>query len=479
MITSTIELAGLDGGLVSLNVEALDDLRARVDGVVLHADDQGWETAVQIWNGMAAKVPAIVVQPVSARDVAAAITFARQHGLRLGIKGGGHNIAGTSIAERGLTLDMSRLREVVVDPARRLAHAGAGCLLRDVYGATQEHGLATVLGFISEVGIAGLTLGGGLGYLTRRFGWTVDNLEEVELVTADGRIRRANRQENPDLFWAIRGGGGNFGVATRFTYRLHPVGPTVYGGLIAWPFERATEFLRTYRTLTLESPPELTVFFEFLSAPPAPFVPSEWHGRKACGLLVCYTGDVRQAGAVLAPLEALGEPVVNLLHEQPYAGVQSNFDVMEPKGLHYYWKSEFLAELTDEFLATVRELFAECPTRDAQIGVLQLGGALNERAADDGAIGNRDARYVWGVKGGWSPDDPNAQSHREWIRNAAERLRPFSTGGNYINFQTADEDDARVRATYGQNFDRLVEIKRRVDPENLFRSNRNIRPAGS
>jgi FAD/FMN-containing dehydrogenase len=249
--------------------------------------------------------------------------------------------------------------------------------------------------------------------------------------------------------------------------------------MIAWPFERAAEFLRTYRTLTLESPPELTVFFEFLSAPPAPFVPAEWHGRKACGLLVCYTGDVRQAGAVLAPLEALGEPVVNLLHEQPYAGVQSNFDVMEPKGLHYYWKSEFLAELTDEFLATVRELFAECPTRDAQIGVLQLGGALNERAADDGAIGNRDARYVWGVKGAWSPDDPNAQSHREWIRNAAERLRPFSTGGNYINFQTADEDDARVRATYGQNFDRLVEIKRRVDPENLFRSNRNIRPAGS
>ena len=476
MITSAIELAGLDGGLVTVAPEVLDDLQARLAGRVLGAGDDGWESAVQIWNGMAAKSPGIVVQPESAEDVATAIAFAREHRVLLGIKGGGHNIAGTAIAERGLTLDMSRLRAVSVDPDRKLVHAGAGCLLKDVDRATQAHGLATVLGFISEVGIAGLTLGGGLGYLTRRFGWAVDNLEEVEIVSADGKIRRANRQENADLFWAVRGGGGNFGVVTRFTYRLHRVGPTVYGGLVAWPFDRAEQFLRTYRALTVESPRELTLFFEFLHAPPAPFVPAQWHGKAACGMLVCYTGDPSRAEDVLAPLQAIGEPVVNLLRPQPYTEVQSYMDGTEPKGMHYYWRSNFIAELSDDFLSTMRDLYAKCPARDAQIGVLQLGGALNERATDDGAIGNRDARYVWGVKGAWEPGEPDAAAYQRWIREASARLQPFSTGGNYINFQSADEDDARVRATYGSNYERLAQVKRRFDPGNLFRSNRNIAP---
>jgi FAD/FMN-containing dehydrogenase len=476
MLTSAIDITSLDGGVTSVSPDLLDDLHSRIEGRVLYAGDDEWDAAIQLWNGLAAKVPAIVVQPQSARDVATVVTFARENRLLLGIKGGGHNIAGTAIAEQGLTLDMSRLRDVTVDRERRLAQVGAGCLLQDVDRATQEHGLATVLGFISQTGVAGLTLGGGLGYLTRRFGWAVDNLEEVEIVTADGVIRRASRQENADLFWAIRGGGGNFGAVTRFTFRLHPVGPTVYGGLIAWPFERARDFLRVYRELTTTSPVELTVFFEMLTAPPAPFVPAEWQGEKVCAMLVCYTGDVRQADTVLAPLAALGEPVLNQLQAQPYTAVQSHIDAMEPKGLHYYWKSNFLSELSDGLLTTMRELFAECPTRHVQLGVLQLGGALNERPADDGAIGNRDARYVWGVKGDWPPDEPHPEAIRAWIREAAERLMPFSIGGNYINFQTADEDEARVRATYGSNFDRLVEIKTAYDPGNLFRSNRNIQP---
>ena len=256
-----------------------------------------------IWNGMVAKVPALVVQPTSAHDVAAAVGFARDHGLLLSIKGGGHNIAGTSIAERGLTLDMSRMRDVTVDPNAKLAHVGPGCLLKDVDRATQEHGLATVLGFISEVGVAGLTLGGGLGYLTRRFGWTVDNLEEVEIVTADGEIRTANRHENADLFWAIRGAGANLGVVTRFTFRLHEVGPTVYGGLIAWPFERADEILRAYRTITTEAPRELAVWLILLQAPPAPFVPEEWHGKQICahGRLLHRRPGPRRRGARADP----------------------------------------------------------------------------------------------------------------------------------------------------------------------------------
>jgi FAD/FMN-containing dehydrogenase len=474
MTSYAIDSAGLEGGFVSLTSAQLDVLDSRVEGRLLRASDEGWDDAVVIWNGMVAKTPALVVQPTSASAVAAAIGFAREHGLLLGVKGGGHNIAGTSIAERGLMVDMSRLRDVIVDPDAKLAHVGPGCLLEDVDQATQKHGLATVLGFISEVGVAGLTLGGGLGYLTRRFGWTVDNLEEVEIVTADGEVRIANREENAELFWALRGGGGNFGVVTRFTFRLHEVGPTVYGGLIAWPFERADEILRAYRTITAEASPELAVWLILLQAPPEPFVPEEWHGKRICAMAVCYSGDLGEIDEALAPIRALGDPVMDLLEEQPYAQVQSYLDDGEPKGNHYYWKTEYLAELSDDLLSTMPDLFVECPIPGAELGLLHLAGALNEHDGDDGAVGNRDARYVLGVNGMWESDEPDADRFRLWISDAWRRLRPFSTGGNYINFQTADEDEQRIRATYGANFDRLVEVKKAYDPENLFRVNRNI-----
>jgi FAD/FMN-containing dehydrogenase len=474
MITSTIDVAGLDGGRVRLTEEQLDELAANVRGRLLRAGDADWADAVLVWNGMVATQPALVLQPASAEDVAAAVRFAREHGLLLSIKGGGHHIAGTAIAEAGLTLDMSRMRHIRVDPDAKLAEVGPGCLLADVDRATQEHGLATVLGFISEVGVAGLTLGGGLGYLTRRFGWGVDNLDEVEIVTADSRIRTANRSENTELFWAIRGAGANLGVVTRFTFRLHEVGPTVYGGLIAWPFERADEILRAYRTITSQAPRELAVWMLLLRAPAAPFVPEAWHGKRICGMAVNYSGDLDQADEVLAPIRAIGAPVVDLLAEQPYTEVQSYLDTTEPKGNHYYWKTEYLTELSDEFLSTVRDLFADCPIPDADIGFLHLSGALNEHDEDDGAVGNRDARYVIGVKGMWAPDQPEADTFRQWIRAAWQQVRPFSTGRTYINFQTTDEDEQRVRATYGTNFDRLAAIKHKYDPDNLFRVNRNI-----
>jgi FAD/FMN-containing dehydrogenase len=479
MIATATEIAGLEGGTVSLTPEQLDDLRSHVKGPLMRAGDTGWDDAILIWNGMVARVPALLLQPTSAHDVAAAVRFAREHRLLVSIKGGGHNIAGTAIAARGLTLDMSRMRNVTVDPDARLAHVGPGCRLKDVDGATQEHGLATVLGFVSEVGVAGLTLGGGLGYLTRRFGWTVDNLEEVEIVTANGEIRIANRDKNPDLFWALRGGGGNFGVVTRFTFRLHEIGPTVYGGLIAWPFERADEILRAYRTITNEAPRELSAWLIFLHAPPAPFVPEEWHGRKICAMAVCYSGDLHASTEALGRIRALGDPVVDLLAAQPYTQVQSYLDDTEPKGNHYYWKTEYVAELTDDLLSTMRDLFGECSIPGAELGFLHLGGALNERDANDGAVGNRDARFAMGTNAMWEPGEPGADTFPHWIRNAWERLRPFSTGGNYINFQTADEDETRLRATYGANFNRLVAIKKRYDPDNLFRVNRNIRVAGS
>jgi FAD/FMN-containing dehydrogenase len=471
-----LEIRGLAGDAVRIPAERIEAMSARIRGRVLHRGDDGWHAAITIWNGMAAREPALVVQPASVADVATAVSFAREHGLLLGVKGGGHNIAGTCIAERGLTLDMSHMRDIDVDARARLARVGAGCLLGDVDRATQRHGLATPLGFISETGVAGLTLGGGLGYLTRRFGWTVDNLEEVEVVTADGVARIANRSENADLFWALRGGGGNFGVVARFTFRLHAVGPAVFGGLIAWPFDRADEVMRVYRRVTLESPRELSVWLILMRAPPLPFVPAQWHGERICAMAVCWTGDLARADDAIAPIRALGEPIVDLLREQPYVALQSYLDAGEPKGMHYYWKTELAAELSDALLATTQQLFAECPVPGAELGFLHLGDAIGNRPADDGAVGNRDARYAIGANGMWSPDDPDAASHREWIRHAWHRLRGFGTGGNYINFQTAEEADDRIRVTYGQNYERLVAIKWKYDPDNLFRVNRNIRP---
>ncbi|MGF1473030.1 MAG: FAD-binding oxidoreductase [Rubrobacteraceae bacterium] len=474
MITRAMDIAGLEDGRVNLSPEQLDELGSRVEGPLLCAGDEGWDDAVLIWNGMVAKLPALAIQPTSAEDIAEVVRFARAQGLLLSVKGGGHNIAGTSIAEGGVTLDMSRMRDVDVNPEARIVHAGAGCLLQHVDGATQEHGLATMLGFVSETGVAGLTLGGGFGYLTRRFGWAVDNLEEVEIVTADGEIRTANRDENADLFWAVRGGGGNFGVVTRFTFRLHEVGPTVTGGQILWSAERADEVLATYRDLTESAPRELTAAAMIRLAPPAPFIPEEWHFKPVAGMLVCHSGE--DAEADLAPIRALGDPIVDLISEKPYVAQQSMLDAMNPKGFHYYWKTEFLPGLSGEFLSTFRDSALRVTSPLSYSIIFHLGGALNEREDDDGAVGNRDAQFVAGYSGEWPPHLTD-EEHVAWVRDEWEKMRPFSTGGNYVNFQLADDGSDRTAAAYGKNYERLAEVKRVYDPDNLFRVNRNIRPA--
>jgi FAD/FMN-containing dehydrogenase len=470
----TIDIAGLDGGPVSLPSKQLDELDSRVQGRLLVAGDQGWNEAVAIWNGMAARLPAVVLQPTSAHDVAAAVGFAREHGLLLSVKGGGHNIAGTSMAPGGLTLDLSRMREVSVDPQAELAQVGPGCLLGDVDQATQQHGLATVLGFVSETGVAGLTLGGGFGYLARRFGWTVDNLVEVEIVTADGAIRTANRDQHPELFWALRGGGGNFGVVTRFSFRLHQVGPTITGGLIVWSAERAEEVLAAYRDLTESAPRELTAATIVRLAPPAPFLPQQCHGKPIVGIQVCHSGA--NADADLAAVRALGNPIVDLVGPKPYVAVQSMLNAMEPKWLHRYWKAEFFPGLSSEFLDGFRESGLRVTSPLSQSVIFHLAGALNDHEDDDGAVGNRDAHYIGGFNATWPPGAP-ADPHVAWARAGWERIRPFSTGGNYVNFQLAEDDTTRTAAAYGTNYQRLQRVKATYDPDNLFRVNRNIPPA--
>jgi FAD/FMN-containing dehydrogenase len=472
--TGTIETAGLDGGPVSLASKQLEELDSRVQGRLLRPGDQGWNEAVAIWNGMAAKSPALVLQPTSAHDVAAAVSFAREHGLLVSVKGGGHNIAGTSIAEGGLVLDMSGIRKVAVDPDARLARVGPGCLLGEVDQATQAHGLATVLGFVSETGVAGLTLGGGWGYLARRFGWAVDNLAEVEVVTADGAIRTANRDEHPELFWALRGGGGNFGVVTRFSFRLHQVGPTITGGLIVWSAERAAEVLAAYRELTESAPRELTAATIVRLAPPAPFLPQAWHGKPIVGIQVCHSGP--DAESDLAAVRALGDPIVDLVGPKPYVAVQSMLNVMEPKWLHRYWKAEFFPGLSSEFLDAFRTSALRVTSPLSQSVIFHLAGALNDHEGDDGAVGNRDAHYIGGFNATWPPGAP-ADPHVAWARDGWERIRPFSTGGNYVNFQLADDDATRTADAYGKNYQRLQRVKATWDPDNLFRVNRNIPPA--
>ncbi|HZJ02617.1 MAG TPA: FAD-binding oxidoreductase [Thermoleophilia bacterium] len=432
MASEHIEVTQIDGGSKLLERDSLDRLEERFDGrILLSRDAADWSDAIGIWNGMVAKVPAVVVQPSSAADVVAVVDFVRDEGLLVSVKGGGHNIAGTAIADGGITLDMSHMGSVSVDLDRRIAKVGPGCLLGDVDAATQEHGLATPLGFVSETGVAGLTLGGGWGYLTRRFGWTVDNLEAVEIVTADGVVRTANRQENADLHWAVRGGGGNFGVATRFEFRLHEVGPLVTGGLIAWSAEKADEVLEVYRDLTSTAPRELTAALIIRLAPPAPFIPEEWHGRPIIGMLICYSGDDPETA--LAPVRSLEDPIADLVDSRPYTVQQSLLDGTEPDGLHRYWKTEFLPELSPGFLDTFSDAALEVKSPLSDSVIFHLGGALNERSSDDGAIGNRDAQFIAGFSGTWPPDAP-AETHIDWVRRLWERIRDYSTGGNYVNF---------------------------------------------
>ncbi|MGH2428650.1 MAG: FAD-binding oxidoreductase [Candidatus Limnocylindria bacterium] len=472
---TAVQLTGLTGSARSLDSERLERFAADLDGVLARPGDDAYAEATSIWNAMSARRPAAVVRAGSTEDVVRTVHFARDNEVELSIRGGGHNIAGLSLSDGGCTLDMSQLRSVQVDPEAKLARVAAGCTLGDVDRATQEHGLVATLGFVSATGVAGLTLGGGFGYLTRRFGWTVDDLEEVEIVTADGTVHRASRTENDDLFWALCGGGGNFGVVTEFVFRLHEVGPQVTGGLIAWPASRAKEALDTFRQITESAPRELTLVAIRRNAPPAPWVPPELQGTPIVIVVACHSGTSDEAETDLAPLRALGNPIADLIMVKDYAVQQTLLDATMPKGNHYYWKSEFLGALSDGLIETYHAQLVDLKAPANQIVLFQLSGALNEHPEDDGAMGNRDAAFACVIQSMWTPDSPAAEANKLWVRNAWSALKRFSTGGNYVNFQTDDEPEDRTAESYRGNLGRLREVKAKYDPTNLFRVNRNIR----
>jgi FAD/FMN-containing dehydrogenase len=455
--------------------DTIEALKRSFRGVLIGPSEPGYDQACSIWNAMIDRRPALIARCLGVSDVAMCVDFARRNRLRLSVKGGGHNIAGLAVCDDGLMLDMSLMRGVWVDPVARTARAQAGCLLGDLDRETQLHGLAAVLGFVSNTGIAGLTLGGGFGYLTRRFGWSCDNVLSMEVVTADGRVVRASENENQDLFWGLRGGGGNFGIVTSFEYKLHPVGPEVMAGAIAWTAAEAPNVLEMYRTVVEQAGPELTCVAVLRPAPPAPWLPSDIHGKQIVVLFVCYSGPVEEGLAKVVPIKAFGAPVGDVIQRRPYVSQQSILDATQPKGRRYYWKSEFLPGLSSELFTKVIESANRIVSPHSGIILFPIGGALKRLSEDHSAVGNRDAVVVLNITASWETPEED-KVNIDWARTSWRELRRFSTGGTYVNFLTEEEGAERVHAAYRTNYKRLVEIKKKWDPENLFRMNKNIPP---
>ncbi|MFL6662226.1 MAG: FAD-binding oxidoreductase [Rhizobacter sp.] len=472
----TITFAALDGGTVTLAAEALQAFKSAFKGAVLGLDDAAYDETRKIWNAMIDRRPALIARCTGIADVVQAVRFARTHRLLSSVRSGGHNIAGLAVPEAGLMIDLSLLRGVWVDAAARTARCQAGCTLADVDRETQLHGLAAVLGFVSTTGIAGLTVGGGFGYLTRSQGWTCDTLVSMDVVTADGALVRASADENAELFWALRGGGGNFGIVTSFEYRLFPVGPEILGGAIAWRGDEAVQVLDAYRELSAAAPRELTSVAVLRRAPPAPWLPKEVHGQFIVAVFVCHTGRPEDGEALVAALRKVGNPVADIVTRRPYTQMQSLLDATQPKGRRYYWKSHYLPAVDRRMVELAAAHAGRIVSPHSAILIFQIGGALNELPAAHSPAGNRDATYVLNIAASWEKPEEDA-SHVQWARDCFQATKACSTGGVYVNFLTEEEDGDRIAAAYGAGLERLGALKRKLDPEGLFRHTKAVTAA--
>jgi FAD/FMN-containing dehydrogenase len=456
------------------NANAIQEFKAKLRGELIQAGDAGYDAARKVYNGMIDRYPRLIARCADVADVIGAVQFAREQEMLLSVRSGGHNAGGLGVCDNGLVIDLSLMKGVHVDPAARTVRVEGGCKWGDVDHATHAFGLATPSGIISTTGVGGLTLGGGIGHLSRKYGLTIDNLLAADVVLADGRMVKAGADENAELFWGLRGGGGNFGVVTSFLFRLHPV-QNVVAGPTFWPIEKAGEVMRWYRDFMAKAPLELNGFFAFLSVPPGPPFPEALHLQKVCGVVWCYTGSEEEAAKVLAPVAKFGPPRLHGPQSMPYPALQSAFDGIYPTGMQWYWRADFVNELSDAAIERHVEHGSQMPTWQSTMHLYPIDGAVAGTGRADTAFSFRDSRWA-SVIVGVDPDPAKKQQLTQWTKSYWDAVHPYSAGGAYVNFMM-DEGADRVRATYRDNYGRLAAAKRKYDPGNLFRVNQNIAPA--
>ncbi len=459
---------------VVLEESAIQDLASVLRGTLLRPSDEGYEQARQVFNGMISKHPALIVRCVDVADVMAAVNFARDHQLTLAVRGGGHSGPGLGICDDGLVIDLSGMKSVRVDPIARTAQVEGGSTLGDVDHATHPFGLAVPSGIMSTTGIGGLTLGGGIGSLSRTLGLTIDNLLSVDMVLADGSFVMANEEEHADLFWAIRGGGGNFGVVTSFSFKLHPIN-TVYGGPMMWPFEQAAEVMKFWRDFILHAPEDINGWFVSLIVPPAPLFQEQYQLQKMCAIVWCYSGALEKADEVFKPIRTIIPPVMDFASPIPWPTLQSLFDALTPAGLQWYWKTDFFTELSDKAIELHHTYGAQLPTMQSTMHLYPINGAVHRVGTSETAFSFRDANFAEVIIG-IDPDQANNERMIAWARDYWMALHPYSAGGGYVNMMM-DEGADSVEAAYRDSYARLAQIKAKYDPSNLFHVNQNIKPA--
>jgi hypothetical protein len=469
---AVVEALKTDGA--GLTEAAIRDLKTRLRGPLIVPGDADYATARQVYNGMIDRYPRLIARCHDVADVMSAVDFGRERALTVAVRGGGHNGGGLGICDDGLVIDLSLMNGTRVDPVARMVRVEGGSTWGDVDHATHAFGLATPSGVVSTTGVGGLTLGGGLGHLTRACGLSIDNLLEVDIVLADGTFVTANAEQHPDLFWAVRGGGGNFGVITSFVFKLHPIS-TVVGGPMLWPMDRAKEVMQWYREFITQAPDEINGFFAFLKVPPGPPFPEELHTRTMCGIVWCYTGPADKAEVIYGPIRRIaGGPLLDWVGPLPQPALQSMFDPIYPPGLQWYWRADFVNELTDEAIDLHIQYGSQLPSLHSAMHLIPINGAAGRVGKQDTAFSYRDA--TWGeVMVGVDPDPANAGLIKDWTIAYWEALHPYSAGGAYVNMMM-DEGTDRIRAAYRDNYDRLVTVKNRYDPRNLFHFNQNIKP---
>jgi len=469
-----MSLTNLQAGVTKISAAAIEVLAGRLRGRVLNATDTAYDEARTIWNAMIDRRPGLIVQCAGAADVAHAVRFAAENHLLVAVRGGGHNIAGNAVCDGGLMIDLMPMKSVRVDATTKRAWVEPGATLADVDKETQAFRLALPTGINSTTGIAGLTLGGGFGWITRKFGLTIDNLLSADVVTASGELVRASPTEHRDLFWGLRGGGGNFGIVTAFEFELHDVGPEVLSGLVVHPFADAQNVLQQYRRALENAPDELTCWVVMRQAPPLPFLSAEWHGKEVLVLAVCYCGDLEAGEKATAGLRAIGRPIADVVAPHPFVGWQQAFDPLLAPGARNYWKSHDFMELSDQSTGFLLNAIRQLPGPECEIFIGHVGGAAGRIAVEETAFPQRGSHFVMNVHARWR-DTAMDQACIDWARHLFEATKPYAAGTAYVNFMPEDDVD-RVEAAYGGNYRRLVEVKRRYDPQNLFRMNQNVRP---